>query len=212
MVALAVRCLGPGPVLFSHVRIGRHGRLFKAWKFRTMRADGDVVLREHLATDPAARAEWARDHKLTRDPRVTPVGRFLRKSSLDELPQLWNVLRGEMSLVGPRPIVEAEVWRYGNVFRLYTTVKPGVTGLWQVSGRNDIGYDERVQLDEFYIRHWSLWLDVYIFAKTVVALLQPARRTIGTVSRSLARNVMNASSRTAGILYPGDMGAALGRC
>jgi Undecaprenyl-phosphate galactose phosphotransferase WbaP len=170
-VAMAVRLSSPGPILFSHERIGRHGRLFKALKFRTMRTDGDAVLSRHLANDPAARGEWARDHKLANDPRVTGVGRFLRKSSLDELPQLWNVLRGEMSLVGPRPIVESEIWRYGNVFRPYTTVKPGITGLWQVSGRNDIGYDERVQLDEFYIRHWSLWLDVYIVAKTVVALM-----------------------------------------
>ena len=170
-VAAVVRLTSDGPVLFGHMRIGRHGRPFRAWKFRTMRADSDAVLKAHLEADPAARAEWARDHKLTNDPRVTRVGGFLRKSSLDELPQLWNVLRGEMSLVGPRPSVDGEVWRYGQAFRPYTTVKPGITGLWQVSGRNDIGYDERVQLDEFYIRHWSLWLDAYVVAKTAVALL-----------------------------------------
>jgi lipopolysaccharide/colanic/teichoic acid biosynthesis glycosyltransferase len=137
-----------------------------------MRADGEAVLRDHLARDPAARAEWERDRKLRRDPRVTRLGRVLRASSIDELPQLWNVLRGDMSLVGPRPIVEDEVPYYGRVFRLYTSAKPGITGLWQVSGRNDIGYAERVQLDAFYIRHWSPWLDVYILAKTVVALLR----------------------------------------
>jgi lipopolysaccharide/colanic/teichoic acid biosynthesis glycosyltransferase len=127
---------------------------------------------DHLARDPEARAEWERDQKLRDDPRVTRFGRFARKTSLDELPQLWNVLIGDMSLVGPRPIVDDEVWRYGDTFRLYTSVKPGITGMWQVSGRNDIGYDERVLLDQFYIRHWSPWLDVYILAKTVVALAQ----------------------------------------
>jgi lipopolysaccharide/colanic/teichoic acid biosynthesis glycosyltransferase len=136
-----------------------------------MHANGDEILLKHLEANPASRAEWAAEMKLSNDPRVFGVGKWLRKLSLDELPQLWNVLRGDMSLVGPRPIVQAEIWRYGKVFRLYTTVKPGITGLWQASGRNNVSYDERVLLDEFYIRHWSLWLDVYIVAKTVVALL-----------------------------------------
>ncbi|HEY8666894.1 MAG TPA: undecaprenyl-phosphate galactose phosphotransferase WbaP [Tepidisphaeraceae bacterium] len=170
-ILAAARLTSPGPVFFGHTRIGKHGKLFKAWKFRTMRVDGDAVLREHLANSAEAREEWARDHKLRDDPRVTGFGKLLRKTSLDELPQIWNVLRGDMSLVGPRPIVEGEIWRYGQVFRLYTTVKPGITGMWQVSGRNDIGYDDRVVLDQFYIRHWSPWLDVYIMAKTVVALV-----------------------------------------
>jgi lipopolysaccharide/colanic/teichoic acid biosynthesis glycosyltransferase len=129
------------------------------------------VLREHLARDPAARREWERDLKLRDDPRVTRVGRWLRRLSLDELPQLWNVLRGDMSVVGPRPIVEKEVGLYGGTFRLLALVRPGITGLWQVSGRNDLDYEERVTLDRFYVRHWSPCLDVYILARTVVALL-----------------------------------------
>jgi Undecaprenyl-phosphate galactose phosphotransferase WbaP len=171
MIALVVKLTSPGPIFYAHSRIGRHGKRFKAWKFRTMRKDADLVLREHLARTPAARAEWHRDHKLRDDPRVTRFGKLARRLSLDELPQIWNVLKGDMSLVGPRPIVEDEIWRYGDIFRLYTTVKPGITGMWQVSGRNDIGYTERVLLDQFYIRHWSPWLDVYILAKTIVALL-----------------------------------------
>ncbi len=170
-LALAVKISSPGPIFYGHSRIGRHGRRFKAWKFRTMYVNSDVILKEHLAADPMARAEWEQDHKLRDDPRVTRFGRIARNLSLDELPQLLNVLRGDMSLVGPRPIVDGEVWRYGDTFRLYATVKPGITGMWQVSGRNDIGYTERVLLDQFYIRHWSPWLDVYILAKTVVALV-----------------------------------------
>ena len=171
-IAAAVKLTGRGPVFYGHTRIGQNGRPFKAWKFRTMYVDGDVILREHLARSPEARAEWDRDQKLRRDPRITWAGRFLRTTSLDELPQVWNVLRGDMSLVGPRPIVAAEVFRYGEAFRHYITVKPGITGLWQVSGRNDVDYDDRVRLDSFYVQHWSPWLDVYIIAKTGVALAQ----------------------------------------
>jgi Undecaprenyl-phosphate galactose phosphotransferase WbaP len=170
-IMAAIRLTSPGPIFFGHTRIGRYGWPFKAWKFRTMYPNSDHMLKEYLASNPDAQAEWDRDQKLRNDPRVTPIGRLLRKTSLDELPQMWNVLRGDMSLVGPRPIVESEVARYGEFYRLYTTVKPGVTGLWQASGRNDIGYEDRVQLDAFYVRHWSPWLDIYIIAKTVVALL-----------------------------------------
>jgi Undecaprenyl-phosphate galactose phosphotransferase WbaP len=172
LIALLIKLTSKGPIFYSHKRIGRRGRQFRAWKFRTMHSDGDRLLRELIQRVAAAREEWDRDHKLRNDPRVTWFGRLLRKTSLDELPQLWNVLKGDMSIVGPRPIVEGEVPRYGNVFRQYTTVKPGITGLWQVSGRNDIGYDERVLLDQFYIRHWSPWLDVYILAKTIVAMIK----------------------------------------
>jgi Undecaprenyl-phosphate galactose phosphotransferase WbaP len=161
-----------GPIFFGHTRIGRHGRRFKAWKFRTMHPNGDAILREYLQRVVAAQEEWARDRKLRKDPRVTRFGALLRKLSLDELPQIWNVLRGDMSIVGPRPIVESEVKLYGDVFRQYTSVKPGITGLWQVSGRTNLSYDDRVLLDQFYIRHWSPWLDVYILAKTVVSLLK----------------------------------------
>jgi lipopolysaccharide/colanic/teichoic acid biosynthesis glycosyltransferase len=137
-----------------------------------MYANSDRLLCEHLAHNAVAREEWNRDHKLRDDPRVTPIGKFMRRTSLDEVPQLWNVIRGEMSLVGPRPIVTAEIPRYGDVIRLYVTVKPGLTGLWQVSGRSNLSYRDRVELDQFYVRHWSLWLDTYIIAKTVVALIE----------------------------------------
>jgi Undecaprenyl-phosphate galactose phosphotransferase WbaP len=165
--AVLIRCDGRGPVFYSQRRLGRDGREFPAWKFRTMRPDADQVLAEVLARDPALRAEWERDHKLRDDPRVTRVGRILRVTSLDELPQLWNVLAGQMSLVGPRPIVQAEVAKYGEFYPLYQRVRPGITGLWQVSGRNNTTYEERVGLDAYYVRNWSPWLDLWILARTV---------------------------------------------
>jgi Undecaprenyl-phosphate galactose phosphotransferase WbaP len=171
-IAAAVKLGSKGPVLYGHTRIGRYGRKFTAWKFRTMYRGADLLLRQHLERFPAARLEWERDQKLRDDPRVTRVGRVLRRLSLDELPQVWNVLRGEMSLVGPRPIVDDEVGKYGEAFALYTVVKPGITGLWQVSGRTDVGYEMRVKLDEFYVRHWSPWLDAYVLVRTVVALVK----------------------------------------
>jgi Undecaprenyl-phosphate galactose phosphotransferase WbaP len=171
VIAGMIKLTSRGPVFFRHSRVGRYGRRFTAWKFRTMHADSDAILKRLIERVASARDEWNRHHKLRNDPRVTWFGRILRKTSLDELPQIWNVLRGNMSIVGPRPIVESEVSRYGEVFKLYATVKPGITGLWQVSGRNDIGYEDRVLLDRFYIQHWSPWLDVYILAKTVVAML-----------------------------------------
>jgi Undecaprenyl-phosphate galactose phosphotransferase WbaP len=162
----------PGPLFYGHPRIGQHGRRFKVWKFRTMHVDAQRMLEEHLAANRDARIEWQLQHKLRNDPRITRLGRFLRSTSLDELPQIWNVLRGDMSLVGPRPIVQAEIARYGNAIELYAAVKPGISGLWQVSGRTDISYAERVELDVFYIRHWSPWLDLYILAKTITTLLK----------------------------------------
>jgi lipopolysaccharide/colanic/teichoic acid biosynthesis glycosyltransferase len=137
-----------------------------------MRGNADTLLEEYLANDPTAREEWNQSHKLRRDPRVTRIGRFLRNTSLDELPQIWNVLKGEMSLVGPRPIVDEEIWHYGDAIRLYMTVKPGITGLWQASGRTELNYDDRVLLDQFYVRHWSPWLDAFVLAKTVIALMR----------------------------------------
>ena len=166
-IALAIKLESRGPAMFGHVRIGRSGRSFRAWKFRSMLFNSQEVLAQHLASDPEAREEWERDHKLKNDPRVTRVGRLLRKTSLDELPQLWNVVMSEMSLVGPRPIVEAEIPKYGTSYGLYTRVKGGVTGLWQVSGRNDVSYDERVKLDSFYVRNWSVWLDLCILYRTI---------------------------------------------
>ncbi len=159
-----------GPALFQHRRIGAGGRAFSCMKFRTMVVDADRQLQRVLATDPAAAAEWEADQKLSTDPRITRIGQFLRRSSLDELPQLFNVLRGEMSLVGPRPIVTAEVARYGDDIEYYYEAKPGITGLWQVSGRNDTGYARRVKLDVWYVRNWALWHDVAILLKTIPAV------------------------------------------
>jgi lipopolysaccharide/colanic/teichoic acid biosynthesis glycosyltransferase len=174
LVGCAVFAQDGGPVLFAHRRIGRGGRHFHCLKFRSMAVDAEARLQQLLAADPAARAEWAKDHKLREDPRVTRLGAFLRKTSLDELPQLINVLRGEMSLVGPRPIVDGEVAKYGRRFREYCAVKPGITGLWQVSGRNDTSYRTRVAMDCVYARRRNVGLDAYIIAATVPAVL--ARR------------------------------------
>lgn len=158
------------PILFAHTRVGRHGQLFRCLKFRSMVPNASEVLAELLAKDPLARAEWEKDYKLKNDPRITRLGQFLRKSSLDELPQLLNVIKGEMSLVGPRPVVPDELDRYGDGKRYYLEVRPGITGLWQISGRNDIDYDERVSLDTWYVRNWTLWYDIYIIFKTAITV------------------------------------------
>ena len=172
VVALLIKAESKGPVVFSHGRVGKGGREFRCYKFRTMVADAQKVLQDLLARDPQARAEWDRDFKLKNDPRITRIGSFLRRTSLDELPQLINVLKGEMSLVGPRPIVLEEVDRYGDKARYFFKVTPGITGLWQVSGRNDISYEERVLLDEYYAKNWSLWLDIEIIIRTFGAVFK----------------------------------------
>ncbi|MDG2615177.1 undecaprenyl-phosphate galactose phosphotransferase WbaP [Thermoleptolyngbya sichuanensis XZ-Cy5] len=171
LIAALIRLDSPGPIFYGQTRIGQNGESFKAWKFRSMVQNADQVLHDYLEAHPKLRRSWERDHKLRRDPRVTRVGRFLRQTSLDELPQLWNILRGEMSLVGPRPIVDEEIPRYGDKFALYTKVTPGLTGLWQVSGRNNLSYKERVNLDAYYVRNWSVWLDLYILMRTVWVVL-----------------------------------------
>lgn len=171
MLAAAVWFGDRGPIFYGQTRIGRSGRTFRCLKFRTMVVDADERLAQLLRSDPMAAAEWRRDRKLRRDPRITSIGRFLRKTSLDELPQLLNILRGEMSLVGPRPIVSAEVEKYGDAFAYYTAVRPGLTGLWQVSGRNDASYDERVRLDTHYAQCWSVAGDLKIVLLTFPALL-----------------------------------------
>ncbi|HTQ54354.1 MAG TPA: undecaprenyl-phosphate galactose phosphotransferase WbaP [Bryobacteraceae bacterium] len=171
MIGCLIKLTSRGPLFFGHARIGYDGRTFKAWKFRTMVRDADAVLQRHLAANRALAEEWRLTHKLKRDPRVTRVGRLLRRASLDELPQLLNVLKGEMSLVGPRPIVALEVERYGENYPLYCRVKPGITGLWQVSGRNNTTYPERVAYDQYYVRNWSVWLDLYILKNTVRTVL-----------------------------------------
>lgn len=160
-----------GRAIYAHGRVGRHGLAFNCYKFRSMIADADRVLAQVLANDPAARAEWARDFKLKNDPRITPVGAFLRKTSLDELPQLWNVLKGEMSMVGPRPVVTEELGRYNDQVGYYLEARPGMTGLWQISGRNDVDYGDRVNLDAWYVKNWSLWYDIVILLKTVKVVL-----------------------------------------
>lgn len=170
-IAIAIRAHDGGPVLFRHRRVGLNGKQFYCLKFRTMSVDAETKLKELLAADPAARAEWERDFKLRNDPRVTPIGHFLRRSSLDELPQIFNLMRGEMNLVGPRPIVEAEVPRYGWRYKHYCAVKPGITGLWQVSGRNDVSYRSRVAMDSLYARRRTLMLDIRLLAATLPAVL-----------------------------------------
>jgi Undecaprenyl-phosphate galactose phosphotransferase WbaP len=160
-----------GPIIYSHSRTGRHGRTFGCLKFRTMVPDAERVLRDLLHHDPKLQQEWIRDQKLRNDPRVTAIGRFLRRTSLDELPQLWNVLKGDMSLVGPRPVMREEWQRYGSRLDTYLAAKPGVTGLWQVMGRSDTDYRRRVALDSFYVRKRSLLLDAYILLVTVKVVL-----------------------------------------
>lgn len=175
MLVLALLiALDGGPVFYRHTRIGKRGKVFSCLKFRTMLVNADAVLRDLLAREPAAAEEWQKDFKLREDPRVTAVGQFLRRTSLDELPQLINVLRGDMSLVGPRPIVVTELGRYGRDIAYYFASRPGITGLWQVSGRNDLSYNERVRLDAWYVRNWSLWHDIAILAKTVVVVVKRA--------------------------------------
>lgn len=170
-VAIIVRLSGPGDLLYAHDRIGRDGRPFRCFKFRTMYADAPQRLATLLANDPVAAATWSRTRKLDHDPRISPAGRLLRQFSLDELPQLINVLSGEMSLVGPRPITREELSRYGTSARHYLAVKPGITGLWQTSGRNDLSYGERVRLDTLYARNRSPLSDMLILLRTPWAVL-----------------------------------------
>ena len=161
----------PGPVIFKHTRIGKNGKKFPCYKFRSMCIDAKEKLAELLENDPVAKAEWEHDFKLKNDPRITKSGAFLRKTSLDELPQIFNVLKGEMSLVGPRPVIEEELERYGEYVNDYLMVKPGITGMWQVSGRSDIDYKERVLLDSWYVRNWSVWIDIVMLVKTLKVVL-----------------------------------------
>ncbi len=170
LIAVLVASDGGRPI-FAHERIGANGRRFRCLKFRTMVTNGAEVLRQAFERDPVLAAEWAAVRKLKRDPRVTPVGRILRRTSLDELPQLINVLRGEMSLVGPRPIVAEEVGRYADDIAFYYGTRPGLTGLWQVSGRSETSFQQRVRLDASYVRNWTIWHDVAILAKTVSVVL-----------------------------------------
>jgi exopolysaccharide production protein ExoY len=170
LVALMVKISDRGPILYGHERIGRGGRTFKCLKFRTMALNGDQLLAAHLLANPAARKEWDETRKLKHDPRVTVVGSVLRRLSIDELPQLFNILMGDMSLVGPRPVVLDELDRYGTSAEFYLRSRPGLTGLWQISGRNDVSYDVRVNFDRHYVEHWSLVEDIRIIILTVPAV------------------------------------------
>jgi Undecaprenyl-phosphate galactose phosphotransferase WbaP len=171
VLAVLIRVDSPGSIFYTQKRIGKDGREFTIWKFRTMVVNAEQDLKEYLLKHPSLHTEWQDNQKIKNDPRVTAVGKILRRFSLDELPQFINIFHGEMSLVGPRPIVQEEIPNYGDNYHLYTKVKPGLTGLWQVSGRNDLTYNERVNLDEYYVRNWSVWMDIYIIATTINAVL-----------------------------------------
>ncbi|KAF1680118.1 undecaprenyl-phosphate galactose phosphotransferase WbaP [Veillonella sp. R32] len=172
IIAIMIYIQDPGPILFSHRRVGQDGKEFDCYKFRSMIVNAESVLEKYLNANPELRKEWECDFKLKDDPRITKIGHFLRKTSLDELPQLINVLKGEMSLVGPRPIVKAEINKYGEYIQDFYLVPPGITGVWQVSGRSDTTYDERVQMDAWYVHNWSVWIDIVYLIKTVKIVLQ----------------------------------------
>jgi exopolysaccharide production protein ExoY len=171
LIYALLKVFDPGPALFNQLRVGRDGQTFLVYKFRTMRVDAQQRLDQLLANDPIAAAEWAKYQKLRNDPRVTLLGRILRRSSLDELPQLLNIVRGEMSVIGPRPVTSGEIHRYGADYYYYIAVRPGVLGLWQVSGRNALTYPERVAMDVKYVKTWSIWADVMILIRAVPVVL-----------------------------------------
>ena len=172
ILALLVKLTSKGPVFYGHKRVGKNGKEFKAWKFRSMCIDSQEQLEKILATDPVRRAEWEKDRKFTDDPRVTKFGKILRKTSLDELPQLFNILTGEMSFVGPRPVTQGELVKYGEHKDFVLSVTPGLTGMWQISGRSDTGYEDRITFDTYYIQNWSVWLDIWILIKTVWVVIK----------------------------------------
>ena len=172
LITIAIKLNSPGPVFYKQKRIGYDGKELWVLKFRTMQQNADKIITQYLENNPAYRAEWEENFKLREDPRITSLGKILRQTSFDELPQIWNVLKGEMSLVGPRPIVQNEIPLYGEYFEIYKQVKPGITGLWQISGRNDLPYQERVLLDVYYIQNWSVWLDIHILMHTFLAVIQ----------------------------------------
>ncbi len=172
LLATAVKLTSRGPIFYRAKRLGRNDKPIQVYKFRTMYIDADANLERMLAENPHLQREWERKFKLDNDPRITPLGRFLRRTSLDELPQLWNVIKGDMALIGPRPIVDQEKRYYRQQYDVFSRVKPGVTGLWQVTGRSDTSYETRILLDMFYIMNWSPWLDYFILLKTVKEVLQ----------------------------------------
>jgi len=172
LIAILIKLDSPGPVIYTHSRRGKGGKLFELHKFRTMHQNSKEMLEKMLRENPDLQKEWQENFKLKKDPRITRIGMLLRKTSLDELPQLWNVLKGEMSLIGPRPIIDDEIEKYGDNYALLASVKPGLSGLWQISGRSETDYEERVAMDIYYIQSWSLWLDLYILFKTFAAVIE----------------------------------------
>ncbi|MDR0550958.1 MAG: undecaprenyl-phosphate galactose phosphotransferase WbaP [Spirochaetaceae bacterium] len=172
VIAVMVKLSSPGPVFYGHKRSGKNGREFKAWKFRSMVQNADSLIQDMLEKDPQARAEWEAKQKLDNDPRITRLGKFLRATSLDEIPQLWNIFTGEMSLAGPRPVTKEELTKYGKYAEYVFSVTPGLSGLWQVSGRSETSYEERITLDSYYIQNWSIWLDIWILLKTAGAVIR----------------------------------------
>ena len=171
VLPILIRLTSRGPAFYRQERLGKNGKPIHVWKFRSMYADADARLARLLKSSPKIAAEWKKSFKLAHDPRVTPLGRFLRRTSLDELPQLFNVFSGEMALIGPRPIVRGEVAYYGDAYPVFSSVRPGVTGLWQVSGRSDTDYPRRIALDTYYVLNWSPWMDVWILVRTIYAVL-----------------------------------------
>ena len=172
IVAIAIKVSSPGSVFYSHKRVGKNGKEIKVWKFRSMVINSQEILEKILAEDEERRIEWEKDRKFKDDPRITKVGKILRNTSLDELPQLWNILKGDMSFIGPRPVTEDELEKYGKYLDFILSVKPGLSGMWQISGRSDTGYEERILLDMYYIQNWSIWLDLWIIIKTIWVVLR----------------------------------------
>lgn len=172
LLCILTKCTSKGPIFYGHKRVGKNGKVIKCWKFRSMCINSQEILEQILATDPVRRAEWEKDRKFQDDPRVTKFGKFLRKTSLDELPQLFNILFGDMSLIGPRPVTEPELVKYGEYKDYVLSVLPGLSGMWQISGRSDTGYEERISFDTYYIQNWSIWLDIWILIKTVWVVIK----------------------------------------
>ena len=171
-LSLCVKLSSKGPVFYGHKRVGKNGKEIKCWKFRSMYKDSQKMLEEILLTNPEMKKEWEENRKFVNDPRVTKFGKFLRKTSLDELPQLFNILIGNMSFVGPRPVTKDELEKYGENANYILTVTPGLSGMWQISGRSETGYEERINLDSYYIQNWSIWLDMWIIIKTIWVVLR----------------------------------------
>ncbi|MBQ9494565.1 MAG: undecaprenyl-phosphate galactose phosphotransferase WbaP [Treponema sp.] len=172
IIALIVKITSPGPVFYGHARVGKDRKPLKCWKFRSMYKDADKQLDKLLAQNPNMRTQWEKERKFINDPRITPFGKFIRRTSLDELPQLWNIFLGQMSFVGPRPVTEGELTKYGERVNYILSVTPGLSGMWQTSGRSDTAYEERITLDSYYIQNWSVWLDIWILIKTVRVVIK----------------------------------------